>query len=110
MLIQDQNNSSGLWPDNIQHSFVIYAQACSSHGHFGSCQYKPSDCGCVRLEIEAQEQALEQLEKSTQEATRKAHDAEQRARSAQETFKANPSFLCIMFVCTLVCSCTCMAS
>ncbi len=41
----------------------------------------------VRLEIEAQEQALEQLEKSTQEATRKAHDAEQRAKSALDALK-----------------------
>lgn len=42
---------------------------------------------CVRLEIEAQEQALEQLEKSTQEATRKAHDAEQKAKSALDALK-----------------------
>lgn len=41
----------------------------------------------VRLEIEAQEQALEQLEKSTQEATRKAHDAEQKAKSALDALK-----------------------
>ena len=41
----------------------------------------------VRLEIEAQEQALEQLEKSTQEATRKAHDAEQKSKSALDALK-----------------------
>ncbi len=39
------------------------------------------------MEIEAQEQALEQLEKSTQEATRKAHDAEQKAKSALDALK-----------------------
>ncbi|DBA92094.1 TPA: hypothetical protein ACH3X1_015822 [Trebouxia sp. C0004] len=41
----------------------------------------------LRLEIEAQEQALEQLEKNTQEATRKAHDAEQKAKSALDALK-----------------------
>ena len=44
-------------------------------------------CLYVRLEIEAQEQALEQLEKSAQEATRKAHDAEQKAKSALDALK-----------------------
>jgi len=44
-------------------------------------------CVYVRLEIEAQEQALEQLEKSTQEATRRAHDAEQKAKSALDALK-----------------------
>ncbi|KAL3146280.1 hypothetical protein ABBQ32_002981 [Trebouxia sp. C0010 RCD-2024] len=47
----------------------------------------------LRLEIEAQERALEQLEKSAQEATRRAHDAEQKARSAQETLKEKDQML-----------------
>lgn len=64
-------------------------------------------CGCARLEIEAQERALEQLEKSTQEATRRAHDAEQRARSAQETLKA--SLRCLMSIYILVCNCAYMS-
>ena len=46
-----------------------------------------SSCVCSRLEIEAQEQALEQLEKGSQEATRRAHDAEQKAKSALDTLK-----------------------
>ena len=55
------------------------SQNCS-HQVIGVCLY-------VRLEIEAQEQALEQLEKSTQEATRRAHDAEQKAKSALDALK-----------------------
>lgn len=43
-----------------------------------------------RLEIEAQEQALEQMEKRLQEAIRTAHEAEQRARAASDTLKAHP--------------------
>ena len=42
--------------------------------------------GC-RLEIESQEQALDRLEKSVQEMTRKAHEAEQKAKTAQETLQ-----------------------
>lgn len=49
--------------------------------------FHASSCVCGRLEIEAQEQALEQLEKSSQEATRRAHDAEQKAKSALDTLK-----------------------
>ena len=40
-----------------------------------------------RLEIESQEQALDRLEKSVQEMTRKAHEAEQKAKTAQETLQ-----------------------
>lgn len=40
-----------------------------------------------RLEIESQEQALDRLERSEQEMTRKAHEAEQQAKTAQDTLK-----------------------
>ena len=40
-----------------------------------------------RLEIESQEQALDRLERSVQEMTRKAHEAEQQAKTAQDALK-----------------------
>lgn len=84
------------WPDHIsENSLRIGRFAAILHcAHVDTSHM--SVRGLVRLEIEAQERALEQLEKSTQEATRRAHDAEQRAKSAQETLKASLSFLCLM--------------
>ena len=108
---QEQKNSSGIHPDNIQHTLPCMHRHVAHMATLAHVTCQMSDFGCVRLEIEAQERALEQLEKSTQEATRKAHDAEQRARSAQESLKASLSFLFVrVFVCILVCNRTCMVS
>ena len=105
ILITGSQSCSTPWLDSICHKSPHpqrLVALLATLAHVSASQL--SVCGCDRLEIEAQERALEQLEKSTQEATRKAHDAEQRARSAQETLKANLSFLFLNSVYTLVCS------